>query len=445
MTTTKKLSLTARIVLGMTAGIAVGFFFQWLLGGADERHLKLLGLSLPLKAFFVDGIFHVGGEIFIASLKMLVVPLVFVSLVCGTCSLSDTSKLGRLGGKSIGLYILTTALAISLAIGAALLVGPGNGVEMQSDATFDVSSAPTLAQVFINIFPSNPIQSMASGNMLQIIVFAVLFGLAVALSGQAGERIAALFNDFNEIIMKLVTLLMNLAPYGVFFLMAKLFTTLGFETIASLLKYFLVVLFVLLFHGLAVYPALLKTLTGLNPVIFLRKMRDAALFAFSTSSSNATLPVTMETVNKKLGVNNSISSFTVPLGATINMDGTAIMQGVATVFIAQVFGVDLSLSDYLMVILTATLASIGTAGVPGVGLIMLAMVLQQVGLPVEGIALIIGVDRLLDMTRTSVNITGDAMVSVVVAKSEGEFNEKVFNDPRAGLKDETIDFHHLRD
>ena len=445
MTTTKKLSLTARIVLGMTAGIAVGFFFQWLLGGADERHLTLLGLSLPLKAFFVDGIFHVGGEIFIASLKMLVVPLVFVSLVCGTCSLSDTSKLGRLGGKSIGLYILTTALAISLAIGAALLVSPGNGVEMQSDATFDVSSAPTLAQVFINIFPSNPIQSMASGNMLQIIVFAVLFGLAVALSGQAGERVAALFNDFNEIIMKLVTLLMNLAPYGVFFLMAKLFTTLGFETIASLLKYFLVVLFVLLFHGLAVYPTLLKTLTGLNPLIFLRKMRDAALFAFSTSSSNATLPVTMETVNKKLGVNNSISSFTVPLGATINMDGTAIMQGVATVFIAQVFGVDLSLTDYLMVILTATLASIGTAGVPGVGLIMLAMVLQQVGLPVEGIALIIGVDRLLDMTRTSVNITGDAMVSIVVAKSEGEFDDKVFNDPRAGLKDETIDFHHMRD
>lgn len=445
MTTTKKLSLTARIVLGMTAGIAVGFFFQWLLGGADERHLKLLGLSLPLKAFFVDGIFHVGGEIFIASLKMLVVPLVFVSLVCGTCSLSDTSKLGRLGGKSIGLYILTTALAISLAIGAALLVSPGNGVEMQSDASFDVSSAPTLAQVFINIFPSNPIQSMASANMLQIIVFAVLFGLAVALSGQAGERIAALFNDFNEIIMKLVTLLMNLAPYGVFFLMAKLFTTLGFETIASLLKYFLVVLFVLLFHGLAVYPTLLKTLTGLNPLIFLRKMRDAALFAFSTSSSNATLPVTMETVNKKLGVNNSISSFTVPLGATINMDGTAIMQGVATVFIAQVFGVDLSLTDYLMVILTATLASIGTAGVPGVGLIMLAMVLQQVGLPVEGIALIIGVDRLLDMTRTSVNITGDAMVSIIVAKSEGEFDAKVYHDPRAGLKDETIDFHHLRD
>jgi len=443
-TSTKKLSLTLRIVIGMTAGIAVGFFFQWLLAGADERHLAIMGLAIPLKAFFVDGIFHVGGEIFIASLKMLVVPLVFVSLVCGTCSLSDTSKLGRLGGKSIGLYLITTAIAISLAIAAALFIGPGNGVEMRSDATFDVSAAPTLAQVFIDIFPSNPIQSMASGNMLQIIVFAVLFGLAVALSGKTGERIATLFTDLNEVIMKLVTLLMNLAPYGVFFLMAKLFTTLGFDTIASLLKYFLVVLAVLLFHGLAVYPIILKVLTGLNPVIFLRKMRDAALFAFSTSSSNATLPVTMETVNKKLGVNNSISSFTVPLGATINMDGTAIMQGVATVFIAQVFGVDLTLTDFLMVILTATLASIGTAGVPGVGLIMLAMVLQQVGLPVEGIALIIGVDRLLDMTRTAVNITGDAMVSCVVAKSEGEFNADVYNNPRAGEKEETIDFHHLK-
>lgn len=445
MTTTKKLSLTARIVLGMTAGIAVGFFFQWLLAGADERHLTLLGLSLPLKAFFVDGIFHVGGEIFIASLKMLVVPLVFVSLVCGTCSLSDTSTLGRLGVKTMSLYIATTALAIAIAICAAVLVNPGKGVAMQSDATFDVSSAPTLTEVFIDIFPSNPIESMASGNMLQIIVFAVLFGIAIALSGKAGERIATLFTDLNDVIMKLVTLLMNLAPYGVFFLMAKLFTTLGFDTITSLLKYFMVVLVVLLFHGIVVYSVILKALSGLNPLIFLRKMRDAVLFAFSTSSSNATIPVTMETVNKKLGVNNSISSFTVPLGATINMDGTAIMQGVATVFIAQVFGVDLSLSDYLMVILTATLASVGTAGVPGVGLIMLAMVLQQVGLPVEGIALIIGVDRLLDMTRTSVNITGDAMVSCIVAKSENEFNEQIYNDPRAGLKDETIDFHHLRD
>lgn len=444
MTGNKKLGLTARIVIGMVAGIAVGFLFKLLLAGQEERVLHLLGMDIPLKALFIDGFFHIGGEIFIASLKMLVVPLVFVSLVCGTCSLSDTSALGRLGGKTIALYLITTAIAISLAIFAALLIGPGEGIQMQSDASFNPSEAPALSQVFINIFPSNPIESMAKGNMLQIIVFAVLFGLAMAMSGKAGERLAAVFTDLSEVIMKLVTLLMNLAPYGVFFLMAKLFTTLGFETIASLAKYFAVVLCVLIIHGLVSYAVILKLLTGLNPIIFFRKMQDAALFGFSTSSSNATMPVTMETVTKKLGVKNSVASFTVPLGATINMDGTAIMQGVATVFIAQVFAVDLSVSDYLMVILTATLASIGTAGVPGVGLIMLAMVLQQVGLPVEGIALIIGVDRLLDMTRTSVNVTGDAMVSCIVGKSEGAFDKAVFDDINAGSKEEDVDFHKLR-
>ena len=444
MTEYKKLGLTARIVIGMLAGITVGFLFKWLLAGQEERILYFFGLDIPLKALFIDGFFHIGGEIFIASLKMLVVPLVFVSLVCGTCSLSDTSALGRLGGKTIGLYLITTALAISLAIFAALLFSPGEGVQMQSDASFNPSQAPALSQVFINIFPSNPIESMAKGNMLQIIVFAVLFGLAMAMSGKAGERLSGVFNDLSEVIMKLVTLLMNLAPYGVFFLMAKLFTTLGFETIASLAKYFGVVMLVLVLHGLVSYGVILKLLAGLNPLIFFKKMQDAALFGFSTSSSNATMPVTMETVTKKLGVKNSVASFTVPLGATINMDGTAIMQGVATVFIAQVFGVDLTLGDYLMVVLTATLASIGTAGVPGVGLIMLAMVLQQVGLPVEGIALIIGVDRLLDMTRTAVNVTGDAMVSCIVGKSERAFDIKVFNDINAGTKDEDIDFHHLR-
>lgn len=444
MTGNKKLGLTARIVIGMVAGIAVGFLFKLLLAGQEERILHLLGMDIPLKALFIDGFFHIGGEIFIASLKMLVVPLVFVSLVCGTCSLSDTSALGRLGGKTIALYLITTAIAISLAIFAALLIGPGEGIQMQSDASFNPSEAPALSQVFINIFPSNPIESMAKGNMLQIIVFAVLFGVAMAMSGKAGERLAAVFTDLSEVIMKLVTLLMNLAPYGVFFLMAKLFTTLGFETIASLAKYFAVVMCVLIIHGLVSYAVILKLLTGLNPIIFFRKMQDAALFGFSTSSSNATMPVTMETVTKKLGVKNSVASFTVPLGATINMDGTAIMQGVATVFIAQVFAVDLSVSDYLMVILTATLASIGTAGVPGVGLIMLAMVLQQVGLPVEGIALIIGVDRLLDMTRTSVNVTGDAMVSCIVGKSEGAFDKAVFDDINAGSKEEDVDFHKLR-
>ena len=247
----------------------------------------------------------------------------------------------------------------------------------------------------------------------------------------------------NEVVMRLVTILMNLAPYGVFCLLAALFTDLPLDKLKNLAWYFLCVFSVLLVHGLVTYPIILKLTTRLSPIVFLKKMRDATLFAFSTSSSNATIPITLETATKKMGVKNSIASFTVPLGATINMDGTAIMQGVATVFIAQVYNIDLSLADYLMVILTATLASIGTAGVPGVGLIMLAMVLNQVGLPVEGIGLIIGVDRLLDMTRTAVNVTGDSMVTVIVGKSEKQFDEAVFNDPEAGNKIEEVDFHHL--
>lgn len=310
---------------------------------------------------------------------------------------------------------------------------------MQSDATFEPSQAPSLAQVIIDLFPTNPFSAMANGNMLQIIVFALLFGISMALvGGKSGDRLKGFFDDFNEIIMKLVIILMNLAPYGVFALMAKLFSETEFETIFSLGKYFLLVFFVLILHGVITYSLILKGLTGLSPWTFLKKMREVQIFGFSTSSSNATIPVTLETVTKRLGVSNSIGSFTVPLGATINMDGTAIMQGVATVFIAQVYLVDLSVADYVMVVLTATLASVGTAGVPGVGLIMLAMVLGQVGLPVEGIGLIIGVDRLLDMTRTSVNVTGDAMVSLIVAKSEGELDEKVFNDAEADLKERDV-------
>ena len=431
MSKISSMSLTTRIMIGMALGVAVGFIFQAILAGEDDYLIPLGLFSLPIKSFFVDGLFHIGGQIFIASLKMLVVPLVFVSLVCGTCSLSDPKKLGRLGGKSIGLYLITTAIAITVAMTLALLVNPGEGINLPTEAAYSAKEAPTLAQVIIGMFPTNPIDAMASGNMLQVIVFALLFGIAMALSGDTGKRVAVMFEDLNAVILKLVTLLMNVAPYGVFCLMAKLFTTIELSLIVSLAKYFGVVVVALFIHALVNYSILFKLLTGLNPLTFLKKMRHACLFAFSTSSSSATMPITLETATKKLGANNSVASFTVPLGATINMDGTAIMQGVATVFIAQVFSVDLTLSDYLMVILTATLASVGTAGVPGVGLIMLAMVLNQVGLPVEGIAIIIGVDRLLDMTRTAVNVTGDCMVTCVVAKSEGQLDETVFNDLNA--------------
>ena len=444
MTEKNKASLTTRIVIGMVAGIAIGSILQGLMPDGSDLVIPLYLFDFSLRGFLVDGVFEVIGKIFIASLQMLVVPLVFVSLICGTCSLKDTTKLGRIGGKAIGLYLVTTAIAISFAMTLALLISPGEGVNMVAGTTFTSREAPSLAQVIIQMFPSNPFAAFAQGNMLQVIIFALLFGIAIALSGKAGERVASLFEDLSEVIMRLVTILMNIAPYGVFCLLAGLFTEVSLETFGNLIKYFLVVFFALLLHALVTYPVLLKVLTGLNPIIFLKKMRDAALFAFSTASSNATLPITLETNTRKMGVKNSIASFTVPLGATINMDGTAIMQGVATVFIAQVFSQDLTLADYLMVVLTATLASIGTAGVPGVGLIMLAMVLEQVGLPVEGIALIIGVDRLLDMTRTAVNVTGDSMVSIIVGKSEGQFDEAIFNDENAGKNVEEIDFHHLQ-
>ncbi len=425
----RRLSLTARILLAMALGLITGLALKYFLPD-----------SVFVQSYITDGLFHIIGKIFIDSLKMLVVPLVFVSLVCGTCSLSDTTKLGRLGIKALGLYFLTTAFAVTLALVFSVLVGPGEGGNLQA-VEYIPKEAPALKDVLFNLFPSNPIRAMVEGNMLQVIVFSILFGIAVALAGKSGEKIANLFNDLNEIIMKLIIILMNLAPYGVFCLMARLFATLGFNTIGNLITYFLLVLFVLILHGTATYTLMIKLLAGLNPFVFFRKMRPAMLFAFSTASSNATLPITLETATHRLGIRNTIASFTIPLGATINMDGTAIMQGVATVFIAQAYNIDLSFAQYLSVILTATLASIGTAGVPGVGIIMLAMVLQQVGLPVEGIALIIGVDRLLDMTRTAVNVAGDCVVSCIVAKSEGEFDQSAFDNPNAGQKYEGVHDH----
>jgi Na+/H+-dicarboxylate symporter len=425
----KKLGLTARIFIGMAIGIAIGTFIQLLSDDSGDFSFSVFNTEFSTYGFLVEGIFTVMGTLFIKALKMLVVPLVFVSLVCGTANLSDPSKLGRLGGKAVGLYISTTAIAITLAIVFAIIVAPGEGINLATDATYAAKEAPSLAQVIIDMMPANPVESMAQGNMLQIIVFAAFFGVAMAMiKGEPAERLRTFFDDLNEVIMKIVTIVMNLAPYGVFALMAKLAATTELRTFQGLSVYFLLVLFVLFVHALVTYPIVLKLLSGLNPLILLSKMRDTAIFAFSTASSSATLPVTIETATKKLGVKNSVASFTLSLGSTVNMDGTAIMQGVATVFIAQVYNVDLSVSDYLMVVLTATLASIGTAGVPGVGLLMLAMVLQQVNLPVEGIALIIGVDRLLDMTRTAVNVTGDCVVSCIVAKSENELDERIYND-----------------
>ncbi len=415
------MNLTVRILIGMAAGVLVGLAIQ---GFTSDDHW--------IQMVLVQDVFDAGGKVFIASLRLMVVPLVLVSLVCGSSSLADGASMGRLGGKSIGLYLFTTAVAISLALGLALFISPGEGGSASQAVEYTPRPSPGMKETFLNIFPTNPIQAMADGKMLQIIVFALLLGTALGRSGDAGQRIRSLFEDLNGVLMRLIVMLISLAPFGVFFLMAKLFSEVGWRDIIELGKYFATVILALVLHASFVYPALLLWLAKTNPLKFYRKMREPMLFAFSTSSSGATLPVTLRTVEKKLGVDNSIASFSVPLGATINMDGTAIMQGVATVFIAQYFHVDLVFTDYLMVILTATMASVGTAAVPGVGLIMLTMVLTQVGLPVEGIALIIGVDRLLDMTRTAVNVAGDAMVATAVAHSEKKLDRSVLNDPDAG-------------
>ncbi len=408
--------LTIRILYGMFGGLVVGLA------------LNAIGVSGPVNEILVDGVFHAGGAIFLASLKLLVVPLVFVSLVCGTAALDDVAKLGRVGGKTLGLYLATTAIAISWALLGAVLLRPGAGFGLTSDATFTATQAPPLVETLVGLFPSNPIRAMAEGNMLQIIVFSILFGLALTLAGDAGKRLLRIFEDLNQVVLSLVMLLMNLAPYGVFCLIAKVFSQMGFDAFEPLLSYFFLVLGVLFFHAIVTYSAMLRVLAGLSPLAFFRRMRNPVTLAFSTASSNATIPVTLENAEHRLGVSNAIASFTIPLGATLNMDGTAIMQGVATVFIAQAYGIEIGLTGYLMVVLTATLASIGTAGVPGVGLVMLAMVLRQVNLPVEGIALIIGVDRLLDMVRTAVNITGDSAVTCVVARSEGQLSDETFHD-----------------
>lgn len=419
----KKTSITTKILIAMAIGLGIGSVINAF--AADISFVQ---------DYLVNGLFHVVGTAFVNALKMLVVPLVTFSLICGVCGIGDVAVLGRVGIKAFGLYIMTTGIAITLALSVALLIAPGEGFEQVAGAaSFTPKPAPPLTDVFINIIPSNPINAFAEGNMLQIIFFVILFSIAMLMTGEIGKQLAETAEKLNEVMMKVVTIVMDFAPYGVFFLMAKTFSIQGVGLILPMIGYFSVVVLCLFLHGLGTFSVLLIFLAKLNPWVFLKKMRPAHIFAFSTASSNATIPVTLQVVEKRLGVNNSTAAFTVPLGATINMDGTAIMQGVATVFIANVYGIDLGLSDYVTIVGMSILASIGTAGVPGVGLIMLAMVFNQVGLPVEGIGLILGVDRILDMIRTAINITGDATVTCIVARSENTIDESIFNDPDAGV------------
>lgn len=424
------MNLTVKVLIGMALGIAVGLI------------INLAGLNTPgsfIDQFVVNGAFHVVGKMFVNALKMMVVPLVLFSLICGVCGIGDLRLLGRIGSKSFGLYMLTTAIAIATAIVVAGGLGIGQGMNATTSASFSAKAAPPLSDVLIGIIPSNPVNALAQGEMLSIIFFAILLGVSLLMVGRKAANAIEFIEVMNEAMMKMVTLIMTLAPYAVFALIAKAVAQLGMDLLAELAAYVLVLIGVLLLHLFVTLQLVLKLFSGLSPITFMRKMRNVQVFAFSTSSSNATIPVTLRTVTERLGVNNSVASFTVPFGATINMDGTAIMQGVATVFIANVYNVHLGLTGYLTVILMSVLASIGTAGVPGVGLIMLSMVFAQVGLPIEGIGLILGVDRLLDMIRTAVNVSGDAAVSAIVAKSEGKLDQRVFDDPEAGtVRDEDV-------
>ena len=416
------MNLTQKVLLALGLGLVTGLI------------INLSGLSANtfVNDYLVMGLFHTIGTMFVNALKMLVVPLVLFSLIPGILGIGDIKLLGRVGTKAFGLYLATTALAIATALIVAHVFSVGSGIEAQASSNFSGGEAPPLTEVIINIVPSNPIAAMANGNMLGIIFFSILFGVSLLAVAKESPETVKVIEQLNLVMMKMVSLVMHFAPYAVFCLLAKAIAKLGLDLLLELIGYFLVLSSVLLFHGFFSLSLILNSLTGLNPFIFMLKLRTAQTFAFSTASSGATIPVTLRTAQQRLGVDQSVSSFTIPFGATINMDGTAMMQGVATVFVANVYGIDLALTDYLMVVTMAVLASIGTAAVPGVGLVMLTMVFNQVGLPVEGIGLILGIDRLLDMIRTAVNVTGDAMVTTVVAKGENKIDLDIYNDPSAG-------------
>lgn len=392
-------------------------------------HALRCAVWLVKDTVFVNGIFYVVGNGFIRLMKMLVVPLVFCSLVCGSMAMGDTKSLGKIGVKALLFYLVTTALAISVALAVGHLINPGIGLDISGMEAVETSTAEAVstADTILNIIPENPIASLANGEMLQVIVFALFVGILIAKLGERVDTVANFFSQFNDVMMEMTSTVMLAAPIGVFCLIAKTFSGIGFSAFLPLAKYMIGVLLALAIQCFGVYQILMKVLTGLNPIKFLKKFAPVMSFAFSTATSNATIPLSIETLDEKLGVSRKVSSFTIPLGATINMDGTAIMQGVAVVFAAQAYGIVLKPADYATVILTATLASVGTAGVPSVGLVTLSMVFASVGLPVEAIGLIMGIDRILDMSRTAVNITGDAVCTTIIAHQNKLLDRDVFN------------------
>lgn len=413
----KKMGLSTKIFLALLSGAVFGVLIHYFVPASYFRDTLL-----------INGILYVLGNGFIRLMQMLVVPLVFCSLVCGAMAIGDTKTLGKVGVKTLIFYLVTTAVAICLALGVASLISPGVGMNVTVEDTTVVTETASVnfAETLLNIIPKNIFTSLAEGEMLPVIVFALFVGIILAMLGNKVSTVSNFFSQFNDIMMEMTMIVMKVAPVGVFCLIAKTFAGIGFDAFVPMLKYMGSVILALALQCFVIYQLLLFLFTRLNPLKFIKKFFPVMAFAFSTSTSNATIPLSIDTLYKKIGVSKQISSFTIPLGATINMDGTSIMQGVAVVFIAQAYGIPLTPAAIATVIVTATIASIGTAGVPSVGLVTLSMVLSSVGLPTEGIALIMGIDRILDMLRTAVNITGDAVCTTVVANQEGALNREVF-------------------
>ena len=423
--THKKISLTTWILISLIAGVVVGLMLSFV---APE--------GSAFDAYVTEGVFYVLGQWFIRLMQMLVIPLVFCSIVCGAASMSDPKLLGKVGIGTILMYLCTTALAVLIALGLAQVVQPGVGLDLSAVVMGNVATSTTdqtMADTLINIIPTNIIAAMNDGIMLQIIFFALILGFVLGAMGRKVETVSRFFTQFNAVMMHMINLVLRVAPIGIFCLITRTFANLGFSGMLPMVKFILTVYGGLFLQLLVVYMLLFVLFTRLNPLRFLKKILPVMLFAFSTSSSNATIPLNMETLERKCGVDEKVASFTIPLGATINMDGTAIMQGVAVIFVAQAFGIDLSVAALMTVVITAVTASIGTAGVPGVGTIMLAMVFESVGLPAEGIAMIMGVDRILDMGRTAVNVTGDAVVTMCMASATKTLDREVFkqDNPQA--------------
>ena len=414
----KKLSLTSKIFIALICGMILGIVMHYFV---PKSHIK--------DDIINDGIFYLLGQMFIRAMQMLVVPLVFFSIADGCRNMGDTKTLGKVGIRIVLFYLLTTALAIIIALSLASIINPGKGMNMElgsNEFKMDTGEKTSMKDTLLNMIPTNPIEALAKGDMLQIIIFAVIVGLLIAGMEDRMETLGNIITEMNDLMMSMTMAVMKLAPIGVFFLIARTFSNLGYDVILSMLSYMISVILGLAFQLLIVYMLLLTIFVRVNPFSFLKKYFPVMTFAFSTASSNATVPLNIQ-ILEDIGVDKKISSFTIPLGATINMDGTAIMQGVAVVFISNAYGIDLTLNDYITVILTATIASVGTAGIPSVGLVTLSMVLSSVGLPVEGIAMIMGIDRILDMARTAINTTGDASGTMIVANSVGSFDKEKFN------------------